>query len=61
MPYSWSVNGKSITHENDDCYIVETIDGSKPLYKGEYLIAFERGLHILVVDNKTHAPNGCPM
>lgn len=33
MPWSWKINGKSITHENDNCYIIETIDGNEDLNK----------------------------
>jgi hypothetical protein len=47
MPWSWKINGKSITHENDDLYIIETMDGSTYFHKGEFLIAFEDGLRIL--------------
>lgn len=61
MPWSWKINGKPITHENDKCYIIDTVDGSKKFYKGEFLIAFERGLQILINHGNTHAPNGCPM
>lgn len=59
-PWSWKINGKSITHENDDCYIVETIDGNKKFERGQYLFAFESGLKILV-NYDTHSPGGCPM
>lgn len=60
MPWSWKVNGKSVTHESDDRYIIETIDGNKNFNKGDYLIAFERVLQILT-DHETHSPGGCPM
>ncbi len=63
MPWSWKINGKSITHENDNCYIIETIDGHKHFHKGTGIIhVFENGLQIMVNGNElTHAPGGCPM
>ncbi len=51
MPWSWKINGKSITHENDNVYIIETIDGNKHFHRGEFLIAFENGLKILINHN----------
>ncbi len=63
MPWSWKINGKAITHENDDRYIIETIDGFKDFYRDNFLIATKGGLIILKdysgID--THAPGGCPM
>ena len=48
MPWSWKINGKSVTHENDDLYIIETIDGETRFIKNiNTLIAFENGLRIL--------------
>lgn len=61
MPWSWKINGKAISHENDYCYIVETINGSEHFYKGQYLIAFKNGLKILIDYGDSHAPQGCPM
>lgn len=54
MPWSWKINGKSITHENDNCYIVEVSKGGwnylesefKNFNRGDELIAFDHGLHI---------------
>lgn len=60
IPWSWKVNGKSITHENDNVYIIETLYGMKPFYKGESLIAYRDGLLILTT-HETHAPGSCPL
>jgi hypothetical protein len=60
MPFSWKINGKAITHENDNRYIIETIDGTKDFYRGDHLIAYESGLRILT-NHDTHSPGGCPM
>lgn len=46
MPWSWKINGKSITHENDNCYIIETIDGIKRFERGDFLIVSPTGLKI---------------
>jgi hypothetical protein len=62
LPWSWKINGKAITHENDQCYIVETIDGKKEFWKGrDKLIAFESGLRIMDASTDSHAPGSCPM
>ena len=71
MPWSWKINGKTITHENDSCYIIEVSKGGfkysesefKKFEKGDELIAFEHGLHIFhyTFQYDTHAPGGCPM
>lgn len=60
MPWSWKINGKSVTHENDNCYIIETLDGNKRFEKPDKLIAYESGLRIMTNHN-THSPGGCPM
>ena len=71
MPWSWKINGKTITHENDECYLIEVSKGGweymeseiKKFNKGDELIAFEHGLHIFpyTFPYDTHAPGGCPM
>ena len=62
LPWSWKINGKAITHENDNCYLIETIDGIKRFKRGsDKLIAFENGLRIMVDYGDTHAPGSCPM
>lgn len=71
IPWSWKINGKTITHENDECYLIEVSKGGweymeseiKKFNKGDELIAFEHGLHIFpyTFPYDTHAPGGCPM
>ena len=48
FPWSWKINGKSITHENNKCYIIETVDGMKRFHSGDFIIAYESGLKILI-------------
>lgn len=61
MPWSWEINGKTITHENDSRYIIETLDGLMDFENGsDTLIAYESGLRIMTHHN-THSPSGCPM
>lgn len=47
IPWSWKINGKTVTHENDNRYIIETLDGYRDFERGNMLIAFEAGLRIL--------------
>jgi len=62
MPWSWSINGKSITHENDNCYLIETLNGIENFHDGDKLMALENGLKIVSMTfGGSHAPNGCPM
>lgn len=62
MPWSWKLNGKCITHERDDLYLVETTRGIRRLEKGDRLIIDFDGLDIQLYDcYSTHAPGGCPM
>jgi hypothetical protein len=62
MPWSWKINGKSVTHENNNCYIIETIDGYRHLHHGDVIQAVPNGLVILRhFSYDTHAPGGCPM
>ena len=70
MPWSWKINGKTVTHENDNCYIVEVAKEGwnymeseyKKFESGDTLVALEHGLHIFPYSNySTHAPNGCPI
>ena len=60
MPWSWKINGKTVTHENNNCYIIDTAEGSSRFERGDTLIAYEHGLLILT-DHNTHSPGGCPM
>jgi hypothetical protein len=59
MPWSWKINGKAVTHENDNCYIIETMHGYNHFKNGEFLIAHENGLKILKTLD-TYSPGGCP-
>ncbi len=71
IPWSWKINGKTITHENDECYLIEVSKGGweymeseiKKFNKGDELIAFEHGLHIFpyTFQYDTHAPGSCPL
>ena len=62
MPWSWKINGKAITHENNHCYLIETIDGFKRFEHPDKLIAFGDGLKIMTSSfNDTHSPGGCPL
>lgn len=64
MPWSWKINGKSITHENNDRYIVDTIDGIKYFdrYESQRLRVFWNGLRLSDWQlDRTHAPGSCPL
>ena len=62
MPWSWKINGKSVTHERNDLYLIECIDGIKRFEMGDQIRAVENGLQYLPYTNyDTHAPGGCPM
>lgn len=62
MPWSWKINGKSITYERDDVYLIETINGNKRFEKGDMLVIDFKGLYIQYYScADTHAPGGCPM
>lgn len=43
MPWSFEYNGHPITHENDDCYIIPTLEGSMRLNRGDMLITGVKG------------------
>lgn len=47
MPWHWKINGKAITHENDKCYIIETVGGSLHFHTNDFLVATEEGLKII--------------
>ncbi|HWR94058.1 MAG TPA: hypothetical protein VN192_02535 [Flavobacterium sp.] len=62
MPWSWKINGKSVTHERDDLYLVECISGIERVEEGDHVRAETDGLKYLPYSNyDTHAPGGCPM
>jgi hypothetical protein len=43
MPWSFNYKGQHITHENDDCYIIPTLEGSMKFMRGEMLITGVKG------------------
>jgi hypothetical protein len=38
MPWSFTYNGHAITHENDDCYLIPTLEGTMRFERGDMLI-----------------------
>lgn len=38
MPWSFEYNGHAITHENDDCYLIPTLEGTMRFDRGDMLI-----------------------
>lgn len=38
MPWSFKYKGHQITHENDQCYVIPTLEGSMGLKPGDMLI-----------------------
>lgn len=43
MPWSFDYKGQRITHENDDCYLVPTLEGTTKFNRGEMLITGVKG------------------
>lgn len=43
MPWSFELNGRPITHENNDCYLIETLEGTMRFNRGEMLIIGVKG------------------
>lgn len=43
MPWSFSYAGQPITHENDDCYLIPTLEGIMKFNRGEMLITGVKG------------------
>ncbi|MCZ8545078.1 hypothetical protein OOJ09_12865 [Mesorhizobium qingshengii] len=43
MPWSFDYKGQPITHENDDCYLVPTLEGSMRFDRGDMLITGVKG------------------
>lgn len=43
MPWSFEYAGHSITHENDDCYLIPTLEGSMRFVRGDMLITGVQG------------------
>jgi hypothetical protein len=38
IPWSFSYKGQPITHENDDCYLIPTLEGTMKFQRGDMLI-----------------------
>lgn len=43
MPWSFSYAGHPITHENDDCYLIPTLEGTHQMRRGDMLITGVKG------------------
>jgi hypothetical protein len=43
MPWSFEYAGQHITHENDDCYLIPTLEGTMRFNRGEMLITGVKG------------------
>jgi hypothetical protein len=43
MPWSFTYGGHPITHENDDCYLIPTLEGTMKFNRGDMLITGVNG------------------
>ena len=43
MPWSWNYAGHPITHENDECYLIPTLEGTMKMTPGDMLITGVKG------------------
>lgn len=43
MPWSFDYSGHPITHENDDCYLIPTLEGTMRFNRGDMLITGVKG------------------
>lgn len=43
MPWSFNYEGQPITHENDDCYLIPTLEGTMKFQRGNMLITGVNG------------------
>jgi len=43
MPWSFKYHGHPITHENDDCYLIPTLEGTMKMQRGDMLITGVKG------------------
>lgn len=43
MPWSFSYHGHPITHENDECYLIVTLEGTMKFVPGDMLITGVKG------------------
>ena len=43
MPWSFTYHGHPITHENDNCYLIPTLEGTMQFKRGDMLITGVKG------------------
>lgn len=43
MPWSFSYAGHPITHENNECYLIPTLEGTMKFHQGDMLITGVKG------------------
>lgn len=43
MPWSFTYHNHPVTHENDDCYLIPTLEGTMRFNRGEMLITGIKG------------------
>ena len=43
MPWSFDINGHAISHENDECYIITTLEGTHHMTPKDMLITGVQG------------------
>ena len=43
MPWSFKFRGQAITHENDNCYLIPTLEGTMKFNRGDMLIVGVKG------------------
>jgi len=43
MPWSFDINGHAISHENDECYIITTLEGTHHMTPADMLIIGVKG------------------
>lgn len=43
LPWSFEYGGHAITHENDDCYLIPTLEGALQMQRGDMLITGVNG------------------
>ncbi len=43
MPWSFEYGGHPLTHENDDCYLIPTLEGTMRFERGDMLITGVQG------------------
>lgn len=43
MPWSFTYGGQPITHENDNCYLIPTLEGTMRFNRGDMLITGVKG------------------